>query len=476
MGLESFVGSPSINPLPEGKDLFNSAYFLADGEILHVHHKTLLPTYDIFDEYRYFEPNQQFDIVEFRGKRIALTVCEDIWNVGNENPLYLTSPMDELIKQQPDFMINLSASPFSYRQAIEQLAILRANVARYKLPIFYVNNTGGQTELIFDGGSIVMNAAGKVFDELPYFTETIRYYDFDELVASEKTLTTDNEQPKDKIDIIHRALITGIRDYFGKTGFKRAILGMSGGVDSAVVAALAVEALGKENVRLVMMPSQYSSDHSVSDAQRMITTLGCEYDLIAIADIYNQYLTALEPQFAGTQFNVTEENIQARVRGTLLMALSNKFGYILLNTTNKSEAAVGYGTLYGDLCGGLAVLGDVYKTEVYQLADHLNRNGEIIPRHILTKAPWAELRPNQKDSDSLPDYSILDKLLYQYIELRKGPKELVEMGFDKPLVDRTLKLVNTNEFKRFQVPPILRVSPKAFGSGRRMPLEGRYLS
>lgn len=468
------VGAPAINPRIDGKDLFNAAYFIAQGEVLHVAHKALLPTYDVFDEYRYFEPATEFKVVHYKGKRIALTICEDIWNVGNENPLYTICPMDEMMAQQPDMMLNLSASPFNYHHASERLHTLRANVARYGVPIFYVNTVGAQTELIFDGGSVAIAANGVVYEELPYFVEIVNTYELDDLYAPTAPLAP--EQPKIKAELIYRALLLGIRDYFDKLQFKKAILGLSGGVDSALVATLAVHALGAENVRVVMMPSQFSSGHSVSDSQLLVERLSCASDLIPIQSAYEALRNSLAEQFAGLPFGIAEENMQARVRANILMALSNKFGYILLNTSNKSEAAVGYGTLYGDMCGGISVLGDVYKTEVYELCQYINRHGEIIPHNILHKAPSAELRPNQKDSDSLPEYDQLDRVLYQYIECRKGPAELLEMGMDKALVERTLKLVNISEYKRHQTPPILRVSSKAFGVGRRMPIVGKYLS
>ncbi len=474
-GIAIVVGAPTINPVIEGKDLFNSAYFIADGEVVHIAHKALLPTYDIFDEYRYFEPASEFKVLEYKGKRIALTVCEDIWNIGNENPLYTICPMDEMVAQEPDFMLNLSASPFDYKHAVDRIDVLRANVERYGIPIFYVNNVGAQTEVIFDGGSIVMNDAGMVVDELPYFEEMVRTYELAPLMGSAGVVAKDHEQPKEKMDLIYRALLLGIRDYFGKLGFTKAILGLSGGVDSALTLVLAAHALGAENVRAVMMPTEFSSDHSVSDSVKLVENLGCLSDIIPIQNTFQSFRDMLSKQFEGTAFNVTEENMQARVRATCLMALSNKFGYILLNTSNKSEAAVGYGTLYGDMCGGLSVIGDLYKMEVYALCDYINRDAEIIPKHILTKAPSAELRPNQKDSDSLPEYAQLDEVLFQYIENRKGPKEIIEMGFDKALVDRTLRLVNMSEYKRYQTPPMLRVSSKAFGMGRRMPIVGKYL-
>lgn len=465
----ALVGGPRRNPVLEGKDLFNSAFLLHEGTIKEVRDKSLLPTYDVFDEYRYFEPGRNFEPVVFKGKRIALTVCEDVWNVGNDNPLYPVCPLDELTKRHPDIIINLSASPFNYTHFEARLNVIRANVARYKVPMIYVNQIGAQTELIFDGGSVAMNAGGEVVARLPFFEEAIS------IVDTENMSATVTAPVPEKIELIHEALLLGIRDYFKKLGFSKAILGLSGGIDSALVLCLAAEALGKENVLSLLLPSGYSSDHSVSDSVKLCNNLGTRYETVPIESNYQALLSTLQPFFKDMPFNVAEENLQARVRGILLMAFSNKFGYILLNTTNKSEAAVGYGTLYGDMCGGLSVLGDVYKTQVYELCRYINRNGEVIPENILTKAPSAELRPGQKDSDSLPEYDLLDKLLFQYIEKLQGPKELVAMGFEKPLVDRVLKMVNGNEWKRFQMAPILRVSPKAFGMGRRMPIEGKYL-
>lgn len=465
------VGGPAINPVAEGKDLFNAAFFLWEGKIHGQANKALLPTYDIFDEYRYFEPGNAFEVITFKGKKIALTVCEDIWNIGNENPLYPVCPMDELIKQGPDLMINISASPFSYTHAQERLDIVKTNCVRYNLPMFYVNQVGGQTEVVFDGGSVVMDADGNLIKEMPYFEESFEIFDLNNLAKSKEA-----EQKKDKIALIHDAIVLGIRDYFHKLGFKKAILGLSGGVDSALTLALAVEALGNENVLSVLMPSQYSSDHSVNDSVALCENLNSPYKTIPIKPVYESLYGELESHFENKAPDVTEENLQARIRGTMLMALSNKFGYILLNTTNKSEAAVGYGTLYGDLCGGLSVLGDVYKMEVYGVCDYINRDKEIIPQHILTKAPSAELRPDQKDSDSLPPYEILDQILYNYIELRKGPREILALGFDDNVIQKSLKLVNRNEYKRYQTAPMLRVSSKAFGMGRRMPIVAKYLS
>ncbi len=466
------VGAPSRNPVIEGKDLYNSAFFLADGAIRHIQHKTLLPTYDVFDEYRYFEPAHAYQTVEFKGKKIALSICEDIWNVGNENPLYTVCPLDEMMPEHPDLIINLSASPFSYQQAEERIKVIRANVERYKMPLFYVNHVGAQTELLFDGGSVVMGPEGQVFAEMPYFEESIQTFDLQEVIAGHGP----GEQPKEKMSLIHDALIMGIRNYFGKLGFTKAILGLSGGIDSAVTAALAARALGSKNVTGILMPSTFSSHHSVEDARLLAEQLGMPYEIIPIAPGYDTMLSVLQPYFGDKPFDVTEENLQARLRGMILMAFSNKFGPILLNTTNKSEMAVGYGTLYGDLCGGLSVLGDVYKTEVFELARFINKDEQVIPENSIVKPPSAELRPNQKDSDSLPDYDILDQILYQYIEGHLSPEDIIEKGFEETLVWRVLRMVNINEFKRHQTAPVLRVSTKAFGMGRRMPIVGKYLA
>ncbi len=471
-GIGIVVGSPTVNPVPEGKDLYNSVYFLYDLEVLHVQHKTLLPTYDIFDEYRYFEPAHEHKTVMFKGHRIALTVCEDLWNVGNENPLYTVCPMDRMMSEHPDLMINVSASPFDYDHAADRMEVLLTNVKRYKIPLFYSNICGAQTEVIFDGGSLVFSPDGSVYDELPYFKEELRYYELEEVIKG----GYQREQSKVKMPLIHDAIILGLKDYFGKLGLKKAIIGLSGGIDSAVTAVLATRALGKENVRVVLMPSAYSSAHSVDDAKALAENLGIRYDIIPIAAPYNSFIELLSDVMEGKPFDVTEENIQARCRGLILMAISNKHGYILLNTTNKSEMAVGYGTLYGDLAGGLSVIADVYKTDVYRLANLINKDGEVIPKNSITKPPSAELRPDQKDSDSLPEYDILDPILHMYIEERLGPQEIIDKGFDEKLVHRILRLVNQSEFKRHQTAPVIRVSPKAFGVGRRVPIVGKYLS
>ncbi len=482
------VGCPSRNPKAEGKNLFNSAFLLHEQKIKGIVHKSLLPNYDIFDEYRYFEPAYEWNVLEFKGKKLAVTICEDIWNLGDD-PLYRICPMDELIKQQPDIMINLSASPFDYVHAEGRKGIVKQNVLKYKLPMVYCNAVGSQTEIVFDGGSLVMNAVGDLVAEMPYFTESLASVTWNEDgTFSEKVvrpagkvplldeLIPDQFDPGKSIENIYEALLLGIRDYFRKMGFKKAIVASSGGIDSAVVLTVACHALGSENVSALLLPSQFSTGHSVSDAEQLSKNLNNHFDIIPIKDVFGSFEAALKPVFNDLPFNIAEENLQSRIRGAMVMALSNKFGYILLNTSNKSELATGYGTLYGDMAGGLGVLGDLYKQQVYALARYINRDGEIIPDNIINKAPSAELRHDQKDSDSLPEYDILDPILYQYIERRQGPKEIIALGYDPVLVARILKLVNTNEYKRNQFCPIIRVSPKAFGIGRRVPIVGKYLS
>jgi NAD+ synthase (glutamine-hydrolysing) len=497
------VGGPSRNVQKDGKDLFNAVFLLHEKEIKSEIHKTLLPNYDVFDEYRYFEPAYEWKVMEFKGKKLAVTICEDVWNMG-DNPLYRVTPMEKLMPFQPEVMINLSASPYNYAQDIVRNSIVKAHVLKYKMPMLYCNTVGSQTEIIFDGGSLIYDINGCKVREMKYFEEDYHVFELEKLLTwNESTAVSHAAKNSDhasyyysafdvgremdtiqyligekNIDEIYHALILGIRDYFEKMGFTKAILGASGGIDSAVTQVLAVDALGKENVRALLMPSQYSSSHSVEDAEQLSKNLDNPYDVVPIKNIYDSFLKELKPIFRDAPFSVAEENIQSRTRGNLLMAVANKFGYILLNTSNKSELATGYGTLYGDMAGGLSVLGDVYKMQVYALARYINKKNEkeIIPHNIIDKAPSAELRPNQKDIDSLPEYEKLDRILYQYIELRQGPKEIIRMGYEKELVDRVLKMVNSNEYKRNQFCPIIRVSCKAFGIGRRVPIVGKYLS
>lgn len=477
-GIAAIVGAPTINPEPKGKKLYNTACFLANGTVQEKIFKTLLPTYDIFDEYRYFEPNDEYKLIEYNGEKIAITICEDLWAkqpsayVSAKGALYKKSPMDELYKHNPNYIINIAASPFSYNQGKVRTQVLVENAKKYNMPVLYVNQIGANTEIVFDGDSMVLNAKGSIVNRLNTFSEDYAVIDTNHLINSE--VNDEWIANTDYIGKIHDALILGIRDYFAKMGFKSATLGLSGGIDSAVVVALAAEALGSENVRVLLMPSKYSSDHSISDAEELANNLGIKHEIVPIQPIVDQFELALHEQFKGLAIDVTEENIQARTRGVLMMALSNKFGNILFNTSNKSEAAVGYSTLYGDMNGGLSILGDVYKTDVFKLARYINRNGEIIPENSIVKPPSAELRPDQKDTDSLPDYELLDAILFQYIEQKLSASEIIEQGYDAEVVNKVLRLVNMNEYKRFQSPPIIRVSSKAFGFGRRMPLVAKY--
>ncbi len=474
VGVAAIIGAPKINESERGKQLFNSAFFLAEGKVKSIHKKTLLPTYDIFDEYRHFEPNRSFDVVEYKGEKIAITICEDLWDElpteseFGKDKLYRVSPMEELSKLNPGFVVNISASPFSYNQEGWRKNVLVSKAKKYNLPIFYVNQVGAQTELIFDGGSVFIDKNGEIIKELKYFEE-------DNLIVDTQNIGEKQLQYiVETTEKIHDALVLGIRDYFRKMGFKKATLGLSGGIDSAVTVVLAVRALGAENVRVLLMPSKYSSDHSIEDARILAENLKIQYEIVNIQSTVDMFENELAPLFSGTSNDVTEENIQARTRGIYVMAISNKFGHILLNTTNKSECAVGYGTLYGDMNGGIAVLGDVYKMEVFRLARFMNKDGEVIPENSIVKPPSAELRPDQKDTDSLPEYKDLDEILFNYIELNKSPKEIAALGFDETEVHRVIRMVNINEYKRFQMAPVLRISSKAFGFGRKMPLVAKY--
>jgi len=481
------IGSPARNPHKKGKDLYNAAFFLYDQKVVAEIHKTLLPTYDVFDENRYFEPADEWKVIPFKGKNLAITICEDIWNLG-DNPLYRICPMDKMMDQQPDILLNLSASPFDYTHDEDRKATIKSNVLKYKIPLFYCNAVGSQTEIVFDGSSLVFDKDANLCGALPMFSSAMATFECNEdgsinAPILEPANRVPNKElnpavliPSLNIEQVYNALILGVKDYFQKMGFTKAILGSSGGIDSAVTLAIACEALGKENVHAILMPSPYSTDHSVEDAVQLSKNLDNKYDTLPIKEVYESFLNTLKPLFKDLPFSLAEENLQSRSRGNILMGIANKFGYILLNTSNKSELATGYGTLYGDMAGGLGVLGDCYKLQVYELAKYINRHKEIIPSSIITKAPSAELRPDQKDSDSLPAYEVLDQILYQYIERRSNPSDIKALGFENTLVDKTLKMVNSNEYKRNQFCPIIRISPKAFGVGRRMPIVGKYLS
>lgn len=477
IGIAAIVGSPTFNKKPEGKKLFNSALLLSEGKVIFSVNKALLPTYDIFDEYRYFEPETQFSVFLFKGLRLAITICEDLWveqpfdNEFEKARLYSVSPMEELSRQNPDIIINIAASPFSYTKIEARENIFISKAVKYKLPVISVNQTGANTELIFDGASVIVNGNGEIFNHLPFFEEAVETFSFDKLKSG--TISRKDTRP-DPVSLIYKALVTGLHDYFSKTGLTTSIIGLSGGIDSALCLCLAVDALGNENVRALLMPSRYSSEHSVSDAIELAKSLKVRYDIINIEKPFTAFENVLTTVFDGMNTDVTEENIQARVRAILLMAVSNKYGCIVLNTSNKSEAAVGYGTLYGDMAGGLSVIGDVYKTDVYRLADFINRDSQVIPENIIRKLPSAELRPDQFDTDSLPDYNILDSILYQYIELQKPASSIIIEGGDEETVLKVIRMIDFNEYKRYQAPPVLRISSKAFGAGRRMPLVARY--
>ncbi|HDZ41556.1 MAG TPA: NAD+ synthase [Bacteroidetes bacterium] len=474
--IAALVGAPAINHNNSGKKLYNAAYLLAEGKIKDKVFKSLLPTYDIFDEYRYFEPSTNFKVIELKGNKLAVTICEDLWdeqsfeNDFSSSRMYTVSPMDELARQKPDMIINISASPFSYTKTESKRKIFTTKAAKHKLPVFMVNQVGANTDLIFEGNSLVAGPAGNIIDIFPAFEEHIASFELPDIIKNRTAVKVETN----RIEMIYSALVVGLKDYFEKMNFNSAVLGLSGGIDSAVCLCLAVSALGPSKVRVLLLPSMYSSKHSVDDAIALSTKLGVQYDIINIEKAYLAIEKSLSEIMKGRPIDVTEENIQARLRSLILMAVSNKFGNILLNTSNKSETAVGYSTLYGDMAGSISVLGDVYKTDVYRLADYINRDSQIIPCNIITKAPSAELSPHQKDTDSLPEYEILDSVLYQYIELQKAISDIKGPDINPDLVKNIIGLINKNEFKRFQAPPILRISGKAFGPGRRMPLVGEY--
>ncbi len=472
-GLGLLVGAPVRNRRPVGKRLFNAALLLEEGEVRAEVHKALLPTYDVFDEHRHFEPGRAGTTVAFRGKRIGLHVCEDLWNNEDEAPyhLYTANPIDELAACPAglDFYVNLSASPFSARQPAIRTRLIAAACREHGVPFAYVNQVGANTELVFDGDSRVHSADGALRLRAPSFREAMLLWDTDGPAPD-----PEHAPEQDETAAIHDALVLGIRDYVEKTAvFDKALLGLSGGIDSAVTCALAVAALGPERVVGVTMPSAYSSAGSVSDSRALARNLGVAFHEIPIRPAVDAFAGMLAPLFAGTDDGVAEENVQARARGVTLMALSNKFNHLLLTTGNKSEMAVGYATLYGDMNGGLAVLSDVFKTDVYRLAHEINRRHgrDAIPRNTITKPPSAELRPGQTDQDSLPPYTVLDAILRHYVEGHASAEAIAgETGYDPALVLRIVRMVDRAEYKRRQAAPGLRVSSKAFGMGRRLPI------
>ena len=467
VGITVIVGSPTLNEASKGRKLFNSACILQNGELLSTVNKTLLPTYDVFNESRYFEVNDVFKTILISGKRCAITICEDLW-VEMDRFKYSIDPLNQLSQEGADLIVNLSASPYNQNKKTERFNVLQNTCIKHGLSMVYVNQTGVHADLIFDGSSMVIDNEGKLMLELACFEEDFKIYD-----TEVQPLEIEFKE-RDRIELIHDALVFGIKDFFRKMGFSTAILGSSGGIDSAVVQALASKALGASQVKAILMPSDFSSAGSVLDAQKLSENLGNSFEIVPISKVFDSFEMALKPMFEGLEFGLAEENIQARSRAVLLMAMSNKFGHILLNTSNKSEMSVGYTTLYGDMCGSLSVMGDLYKTDVYRLAQYINQDEEIIPSSIIDKAPSAELRPNQKDSDSLPDYEVLDHILALYIEGNHGIDAIIAKGHDAELVRKIIGMVNRNEYKRFQAPPILRISSKAFGRGRSIPLVSKW--
>ena len=461
------VGCPMPNGAEGEKPLFNAAVYLYQGQ-RQVFKKKNIGANPLFDERKYFEPSHDEDtLLEIGGLRIAVAIGDDLANHGKD-PLLMENRMDELMSLNPDMVVALTASAFDYTMPRYRADTLRQTVLKHEIPLVMANQVGAESHLIFDGGSMAFAGNGYIDTALPFFEEDVHCVDTDTLFVFRTA--EDRLVIPEKMALIHDALVMGIRDYFQKMHLQRAVIGLSGGLDSALVTYLAVKALGSENVRVVLMPSQFSTDHSISDAEALAIKLNIHYDTVPIKPIYDRYMDSLKPLFQDRPFDVTEENLQARIRGVILMAVSNKFGNVLLNTSNKSEASVGYGTLYGDMCGGLSVIGDVYKIEAYELARYINKEEEIIPWHTINKAPSAELRPDQKDTDSLPDYDILDRILFQYLERSRSAEEIIAAGFDADTVCRVIRMVNRNEFKRKQVAPILRVSPRAFGNERVVPI------
>jgi len=462
----------SVEPYPEsaGNKLYNAAYIIKNSRILFKYHKSLLPTYDVFDEARYFQNGSKFNIFKYKGENIGICICEDAWNEPALFPdaRYSVNPVKQLDLIGASLIINISASPFTIEKIKIRYELFTHLSRKYKKPLILVNQIGGNDELIFDGTSMAFNNKGELTQILPSFKEEIKTVD---LNKPSRNISFSSESIP---ELIHNALILGIRDYMKKCGFSQSVIGLSGGIDSAVTAVLAVRALGKENVLGLIMPSQYTSQMSINNALKLAANLGINTRTISIVDTYESYISSLKEFFKNYSEDVTEENIQARIRGNLLMAFSNKFNYLTLSTGNKSELSVGYCTLYGDMSGGLSVLADVLKTDVYRLADYINQDREIIPEKTITSPPSAELKPNQKDQDTLPPYKILDSVLKQYLHEGKSIQQIIESGIDPEIANWVITSVKKNEYKRRQAPPGLKISSKAFGTGRRMPIAAHH--
>ena len=482
-GISAIVGFVDRNVAQRGKALYNAAAHIKNRKIVSRHYKSLLPTYDVFDEDRYFEPTHDISIAKISGRKFGISICEDVWGADVVWPgtIHHKDPVECMVRQGAEIIINISASPFTIGKQDVRLKMLTGHAKRNKVPIVFVNQIGGNDDLVFDGNSLVINKEGIVVGRASGFKEELLMVEFkgsDLTIGGNKSRSAKKEAQyaagEGDIESVYNALVLGTRDYVKKCGFKKAVIGLSGGIDSAVTAVIAVKALGKNKVLGVTMPSTFSSKGSVDDSMVLAKRLGIKCELIPIKSVYNAYTKTLSDVFAGLPFDVTEENLQARIRGKILMAISNKHGYLVLTTGNKSELAVGYCTLYGDMCGGLAVISDIPKTMVYSLAEYINRRKEIIPADTIEKPPSAELRPNQKDQDSLPSYDVLDGVLRAYVEESKDVGDIIEMGYDESLVKDIINKVDRNEYKRKQAAPGLKVTTKAFGTGRRMPLAQRY--
>ena len=477
-------GTITPNRQQFGRKMYNSAILAEAGRQTGITHKTLLPTYDVFDDLRYFESNREFYCLELKGVQLGVTICEDIWYNQNEVQYhtYQTDPAQRLKEAGADIIINISASPYTKTKHENRKAMLRGHAKNLGLPVLYANQTGAHNEIVFDGDSLAVTSGAVVIARTepfqPSFTDVV-WDDQKKEIFPGKT-TSAQSYPENKMERQFKALICGLRDYIRKTGItNKIVLGLSGGIDSALVCAIAVEALGSENVTAITMPTTFSSKGSVEDSRKQANNFGIDLFTLPVQTVYDEVNKVLHPVFEGTEFDVAEENIQSRIRGTLLMAYANKHNYFLLATGNKSEYAVGYATLYGDMNGALAVIGDLYKTEVYGLSRWLNEEyfkKEMIPNSVLTKPPSAELRPDQKDTDSLPPYEILDEILHRYIELQEHRNQITSGGFSADVVDKVLTLVDYSEYKRWQAAPILKLSSKSFGSGRRWPLVQKWTS
>ena len=482
-GISAIVGFVDRNAGQRGKNLYNAAAYINNKEIVSRHYKSLLPTYDVFDEDRYFEPAHSISLAKISGRKSGISICEDAWgaNIIWHRKIHHKDPVESMIRQGAEIIINISASPFTIGKQDERLKMLTSHAKKYNVPIIFVNQIGGNDDLVFDGNSLVINKKGVIVDRALSFEEDLLMVEFKgpDISAGDSKpgsvgKRTQAGAGEDEIESVFKALVLGTRDYVRKCGFKKAVIGLSGGIDSAVTAVIAARALGKGKVLGVTMPSGFSSKGSVKDSKALAKRLGIAFENIPIKSVYNAYTKTLSGVFTGLPFDVTEENLQARIRGKILMAISNKHGYLVLTTGNKSELAVGYCTLYGDMCGGLAVISDIPKTMVYDIAEYINRRKEVIPIHTIEKPPSAELRPDQKDQDSLPPYDILDGVLKAYVEESRDIDDIIGRGFNEALVKDIIKKVDTNEYKRKQAAPGLKVTSKAFGTGRRMPLAQRY--